>query len=218
MVAAVVAWIVVLGASAMLVGSANDNVKDQEIFVANMAVLDSEYLSDGVNQGNDSNQSLRMNHGADESEKEKEDMVEHQYLSDEIPLDYDTQIYLRALCEQYSVPCQIALGVIEAESSFQADARNGSCYGYMQINTINQERLADEIGVTDLTDPLQNLHSGVFMLGHLYKKYDDWSKALVAYNCGETGAYKNFFSKGVTSNQYSLRVLALQDKWAEVIE
>ena len=61
----------------------------------------------------------------------------------------------------------------------------------MQINSINKSWLLQEIGVTDLADPLQNLHSGIYMLGDLYGKYGDWHKALVCYNCGETGAYNH---------------------------
>ncbi len=152
-----------------------------------------------------------------ENEKIEEAILEQNYLYDEIPLDYDTQACLRAWCEQYSVPYSLALGVIEAESSFQPDASNGSCYGYMQINSINREWLGEQIGVTDLKDPLQNLHSGVFMLSDLYGKYEDWSKVLICYNCGEKGAYDNYFSQGLTSSRYSRRVLELQNKWAEAV-
>lgn len=144
-------------------------------------------------------------------------LPEEEYLSDEIPLDYDTQAALRSWCDEYSVPYQLALAVIEAESSFNPEASNGNCYGYMQINSINQEWLGEKIGVTDLTNPLQNLHSGVFMLGHLYEKYEDWQKVLLCYNCGETGAYDHYFSQGRTSSSYSRHVMELEEKWAEVI-
>lgn len=139
------------------------------------------------------------------------------YLSDAVPLDHDTQVQIMGWCEEYGVPYSMALAVIEAESSFRPDAENGSCYGYMQINSINKSWLLQEIGVTDLTDPLQNLHSGIYMLGDLYGKYGDWHKALVCYNCGETGAYNHYFSQGLTSSGYSRHVMELEAKWAEVI-
>lgn len=139
------------------------------------------------------------------------------YLSDAVPLDTDTQIQVMSWCEEYRVPYSVALAVIEAESSFRPDAENGSCYGYMQINSINKSWLLQEIGVTDLTDPLQNLHSGIYMLGDLYGKYGDWHKVLVCYNCGETGAYNHYFSQGLTSSGYSRHVMELEAKWAEVI-
>ena len=139
------------------------------------------------------------------------------YQSDAVPLNHDTQAQVLRWCEEYGVPYSVALAVIEAESSFRPDAENGSCYGYMQINSINKSWLFQEIGVTNLEDPLQNLHSGIYMLGDLYGKYGDWHKALVCYNCGETGAYNHYFSQGLTSSGYSRHVMELEAKWTEVV-
>ena len=139
------------------------------------------------------------------------------YQSDAVPLNHDTQAQVLGWCEEYGVPYSVALAVIEAESSFRPDAENGSCYGYMQINSINKSWLFQEIGVTNLEDPLQNLHSGIYMLGDLYGKYGDWHKVLVCYNCGETGAYNHYFSQGLTSSGYSRHVMELEAKWAEVV-
>ena len=139
------------------------------------------------------------------------------YQSDAVPLNHDTQAQVLGWCEEYGVPYSVALAVIEAESSFRPDAENGSCYGYMQINSINKSWLFQEIGVTNLEDPLQNLHSGIYMLGDLYGKYGDWHKALVCYNCGDTGAYNHYFSQGLTSSGYSRHVMELEAKWAEVV-
>lgn len=139
------------------------------------------------------------------------------YQSDAVPLNHDTQAQVLGWCEEYGVPYSVALAVIEAESSFRPDAENGSCYGYMQINSINKSWLFQEIGVTNLEDPLQNLHSGIYMLGDLYGKYGDWHKVLVCYNCGETGAYNHHFSQGLTSSGYSRHVMELEAKWAEVV-
>ena len=139
------------------------------------------------------------------------------YQSDAVPLNHDTQAQVLGWCEEYGVPYSVALAVIEAESSFRPDAENGICYGYMQINSINKSWLFQEIGVTNLEDPLQNLHSGIYMLGDLYGKYGDWHKVLVCYNCGETGAYNHYFSQGLTSSGYSRHVMELEAKWAEVV-
>lgn len=93
----------------------------------------------------------------DENEKIEAALLEQGYLHEEIPLDFDLQCHLITVCEEYGVPQSVALGVIQAESSFTATASNGSCYGYMQINSINSEWLSEKIGVTDLTDPYQNM-------------------------------------------------------------
>ena len=136
---------------------------------------------------------------------------------EEIPLDRETQSCILNWCEEYGVPHSIALGVIQSESSFQPDAENGSCYGYMQINSINREWLGEAIGITDLRDPHQNLQAGIYMLSDLYGKYGDWNKALTCYNYGEGGAYEHVFSKGETSSTYSRHVLAVAEEWAGVV-
>lgn len=154
---------------------------------------------------------------ADESELIEQALLEQGYLHEEIPLDYDLQCHLIAVCEEYEVPLKIALGVIQAESSFRADAQNGSCYGYMQINSINESWLAERIGVTDLTEPYQNIRSGVYILSDLYSKQGDWHRALICYNYGESGAQKHVFSQGYTTTAYSRTVMGYADEWAEVL-
>lgn len=64
----------------------------------------------------------------DENEKIEAALLEQGYLHEEIPLDFDLQCHLITVCEEYGVPQSVALGVIQAESSFTATAANGSCY------------------------------------------------------------------------------------------
>ena len=154
----------------------------------------------------------------EEPEKIEQALLEQGYLHEEVPLDYDLQCHLIAVCDEYEVPYEIALGVIQAESSFTADASNGTCFGYMQINKINAEWLREDIGVTDLTDPYQNIRSGVYILSDLYADYGDWHKALIAYNYGPSGAQEHVFSKGYTTTSYSRTVMSYAESWAEVIK
>lgn len=150
-------------------------------------------------------------------QEDAEPQEEPEPFYEEIPLDQETQSWVLRWCEEYGVPHAVVLGVIQSESSFQPDAENGSCYGYMQINSINLGWLGEEIGITDLTDPFQNIRAGVYMLSDLYGKYEDWNKALTCYNYGEGGAQEHVFSKGETSSTYSRHVLAVADEWAEVV-
>lgn len=153
----------------------------------------------------------------DESEKIQQALLDQGYLHEEIPLDYDLQCHLIAVCEEYGVPYHIALGVIQAESSFMADVSNGTCFGYMQIHKINAGWLSEEIGVTDLADPYQNLRSGVYILSDLFADYGDWHKTLIAYNYGPGGAQEHVFSKGYTTTGYSRTVMEYADAWLEVV-
>jgi soluble lytic murein transglycosylase-like protein len=152
-----------------------------------------------------------------ENELIEKALLEQGYLSDDVPLSYDLQDMARTWCSQYGVPYTLVLAVIQQESSFITNAQNGSCFGYMQVNDINTEWLREEIGVTDLKDPAQNLHSGIFILGDLYAKYGDWNTALICYNHGEAGAYKYVFSQGIESTSYSRSVLDLREEWKLVV-
>lgn len=160
---------------------------------------------------------VRAQEDPEEPEKIEQALQEQGYLHEEIPLDFDLQCHLITVCEEYGVPYHIALGVIQAESSFTADASNGTCFGYMQINKINAEWLSESIGVTDLTDPYQNLRAGVFILSDLFGDYGDWNKALIAYNYGPAGAQKHIFSKGYTTTGYSRAVMAYAEDWFDVV-
>lgn len=151
-----------------------------------------------------------------EVERTEQALLSKGYLNNEIPLSYDLQSYLRAVCAEYGVPYHIALGVIQAESSFTADVSNGICFGYMQIHKINSGWLEEKLGVSDLLDPYQNLRAGVYILGDLYADYGDWHKTLIAYNYGPAGAQEHVFSKGDTTTGYSRAVMKYADGWLEV--
>ena len=138
-------------------------------------------------------------------------------VASSVPLTEDIQIAVQKYCRLYNVPYSLALAVIQTESSFDSDAENDNCYGYMQIHSINKDRLMNELGVTDLMNPYENIQSGIYLLSCLYEKYDDWNLALVAYNNGESGAYENYFSKGLYSSDYSEKVRYRQKDWEEMI-
>ena len=140
------------------------------------------------------------------------------YLSHEIPLCDELQAALIYWADQNGVPYEIVCGVIETESTFRENARNGANFGYMQINKCNFEWLKRDLGVNDPKEGYDNVHCGIYMLGNLYKKYGDWHKALVCYNCGEGGAYKYVFSTGATTSKYSRLVMSRADKWKAVID
>ena len=102
-----------------------------------------------------------------------------------IPLSAELQAVLFEACTENDVPVALALGVIEVESCFLADADNGQCYGLMQLN---RKYFPDEL------PPADNLRAGIEHLGRLLGQYGDPAAALTAYNAGyDTGrrAYAN---------------------------
>ena len=122
-----------------------------------------------------------------ENEKIEAALVETGYFRDDIPLDYETQAYLRAACDESGVPFELALAIIRKESTYQnITGDSGDSIGYMQVQPKwHQERMR-RLGVTDLTQPLANFRVGCDYLAELMDKYS-WEEALTAYNSGRPG-------------------------------
>jgi len=114
----------------------------------------------------------------------------------DVPMSDELQRYVREQAERQGVPFEIALAVIERESSYQPDAVSDTGdFGLMQINVCNHRWLYEELGITDVMDPEQNVEAGLYILGQAFQKYDDPDKALMAYNMGDSGM-KAAWSKG----------------------
>lgn len=144
-----------------------------------------------------------------------EELLASGILTDEISLSYELQLVAREAAETFGVPYKLVLAVMFRESSYNPNAANDICYGLMQIHQMNfewlQETLA-EFGVTDIkNNPRDNIYAGAYMLGYLVGKYDDYHKALMAYNCGESRA-KQLWAEGYTSSTYSRNVIATMDE------
>lgn len=139
------------------------------------------------------------------------------YYRDDIPLPYDLQDFMQSACDTYGVPYSLALAVCETESSFDPNAMDGACAGYMQINSCNFDKLGAMTGY-DPQSPDGNIVCGVALLGELLNTYGDTEKALCCYNAGEAGANEHYFSQGITSTKYSRTVLERQRVWQAVLD
>ena len=134
----------------------------------------------------------------------------------DVPLSKELQDYIRNLCDEYSVPMELVIAVIDVESTFRADlVSETNDYGLMQINKCNHEWLTDKLGVTDFLDPYQNINSGVHILsGHLEVTNGDIELALMRYNNGATGA-KKLWDKGIYSTAYTQKVMTAYESYKE---
>ncbi len=144
----------------------------------------------------------------------------YEYLSDSdfVPIDCglseDLQEYTYYLCEAYYIDFEFVMALMYTESSFNADIVSGTNdYGLMQINKCNHAELTDKLGITDFTEPYQNIRAGVYILRRLFEKYDDAAKVCMAYNMGEYGA-SVLWEQGVYETAYSNKVLAKADEYA----
>lgn len=138
----------------------------------------------------------------------------------DVPLSEDFQEYLYHLCEDYSIPYELALAIIDTESKFTIDAISGtSDYGLMQINQSNFFWLADTFGIyydknatyeeqldylsKIFLDPYTNVQAGLYLISiNMEYANNDISLALMSYNCGPGGA-QALWEQGIYSNYYS---------------
>ena len=131
----------------------------------------------------------------------------------DIPLSHELQDVALAACEEYGVLPDVLFAVMEVESGYQLDARNGECYGLMQIHSINLPWLSEQIGTTDLSDPTQNIKAGAYILGGYLERYS-LTDSLMAYNLGEGGA-KAQWAQGIHETAYTRKVLDCIERSAE---
>ena len=131
----------------------------------------------------------------------------------ECALPYELQEFTYYLCEAYYIDFEFAMAVMFTESSFRTDVISAtSDYGLMQINECNHTELADKLGITDFTEPYQNIRAGLYILRGLFEKYDEPAKVCMAYNMGEYGA-SVLWDKGVYETSYSKKVLSVADEY-----
>lgn len=131
-------------------------------------------------------------------------------------LDYDLQVTMQACCEEYGVPYALALAVADVESRFDPDATsNTNDYGLMQINKVNHGWLLEQ-GIDPMT-PAGNIEAGVLFLSDYLTAYGDPEMAIMAYNCGPSGAQK-LWASGTYHTEHSTKVMDRFDYWTSVLE
>ena len=135
------------------------------------------------------------------------------YTPYDVPLDADLQQYIVETCYQYGVPVEIIFAMIERESNF--DIYAVGIYGevgLMQIIPETGSYLKDQIGLTDLSDPRQNVQGGCWLLSLFLNKGYSLEDALICYNAGE-GTAGGLFSQGIHSTAYTCDIFAFAEKY-----
>ena len=155
-----------------------------------------------------------------EAEKIEAALLEQGYFSDAIPLPYDLQDTMRTACEEYGCPYPLALAVAEVESNFDLEAVGAvGEVGVMQLNPgpentywINLQAETNQ----DPTTPAGNIACGVYLLGTHLINYEDTERTLMAYNMGPAGALQAW-EDGITSTEYTEKVMEAMDRWEAVL-
>ena len=121
-------------------------------------------------------------------------------------------IYIHALCDEYTVPYDLAKSVIMTESSWNHKAVSKS--GAIGLMQIKPETAYSEFKTPkdDLYDPYVNVTVGIMYLSELYHNSgNDWYYALTGYSHGPT-VTKTYSYAYVTDNFYVNRVFKYFNK------
>lgn len=130
----------------------------------------------------------------------------------DVPMPGDHLAYVAECCEEYGVPVELVLALIERESGFKADAVSETeDYGYMQINRCNFQSAAEDYGLYPETDPLDNIKYGIIFLSAAYEQYGSWDKALMIYAGGPSVIGCQKWRQG-----YTEKTLALIERAKEI--
>lgn len=128
-------------------------------------------------------------------------------------LPEDLQEYTYYICQHCGIEFELAMAVMYTESAFDTEALSDTGdYGLMQINEAALPELSDKLGITDITDPYQNIRGGVYLLGSYAEKYEDKALVLMAYNMGDYGA-STLWEQGIHSTAYTEKVLKKYDEY-----
>ena len=162
---------------------------------------------------------IETENGETETEKPTVAPVQPEYpYYSFIPLSEELQIHTCSVAEIYGINPLLVYAVMWRESRFNYDSLNASgeySVGLMQINTIWHRERIDRLGLTDITDPYQNITAGIDYLAECINWRCDttieW--ALMAYNGGPSYADRNM-AAGIISD-YAMDVI---DKLYEYME
>lgn len=136
----------------------------------------------------------------------------------DVPLSHSLQNYIYEICADEDVPVTLVMAMIDHESKFNPEmVSDTDDYGLMQINEINHDQLAEEYRCADMLNPYQNIFCGVKIIAGYINQYEDYNKALMAYNMGSYGAQKAW-ENGITSTTYSEQILTLMSSYEQEVK
>lgn len=140
-------------------------------------------------------------------EKLPEPVVEPEKTYYDIPLSKELQDHIFKICEERDVDPAIVIGVIERESDFRPGRMgdSGKSYGLMQVMKKWHVKRMEKLGVTDLSEPFQNVLVGIDYLDELIDRGNGIEWALMAYNGGPSYANKKAAAGIVT--KYAVGVM-----------
>lgn len=113
-------------------------------------------------------------------------IVANAYAEDAIEVPEEIKEISEELGQAYNICPEVIQAMCYVESRFKANAENDGCIGVMQVYEKWHKERMQHLGVTDLTDPRQNMTVAVDYLSELVADGEDMEEALMRYH-GESG-------------------------------
>lgn len=127
-------------------------------------------------------------------------------------IQYLDHIYITA--EEYDIPPELVLAIMKVESSLNPNAKNGRCYGLMQIHDVHCEGF--NVTTEELFDLRRNTQIGMSLLSGLMESSDNLHQVLGKYNRGQAGYASYCREVGTEVSTYSQKVMNILDEWKEM--
>lgn len=137
-----------------------------------------------------------------------------------IRLPREQQEYAYNVCKRYGIQYELFLAIMYKESGFnQYAVGGGNSYGLCQIHVSNFSNLRSRLGVSNFTDPYDNMTAGAYLLSLYFNSaknaVSDWDAieayALNSYNMGEGVFVRNCYSQGILHRAYSNSVKSIRN-------
>ena len=121
-----------------------------------------------------------------------------------VPISHETQDILKAACEEWGVPYELALAVCFRETGYkdlETEYDGKHYYGMMAVQLESATQYMEKCGVSDLSGMSERLRVGCCILGDYLSRYDV-HLALMCYNLGENRAI-GWWRHGIYETEYS---------------
>lgn len=157
-----------------------------------------------------------------EVERIEEAMLANGYFNLAVPLPFEYQDYMQTYCNLYRCPYPLALAVADWETRGQFNMDAVGPFGEVGIFQLNpgpggayHAELEAATGLNP-TAPEGNIAGGCYLLGKYMARYEDATKAAMAYNMGQAGA-ESAWEAGITSTSYTDSVLDAMEMWESTV-
>jgi hypothetical protein len=119
--------------------------------------------------------------------------------------------YVKEISAKYKVDPWVIMSMIQTESEYNPNAKNGNCLGLMQISSYWHRDRARQLGVTNFYDPYSNILLGVDYISELINQYGDIRLVLMLYNMDHNTALRMYKNGQITD--YARTILARAEQY-----